>query len=408
MLNASIWRDDLKIDLEKEIAERKGLEVAAAQKSRDILAKEDKGGVVMSALKKELEDKSTTIAGLEDEIKMLKKRLKKTPAGKAEANAKEEISQYEIRLLATEEDLEQTKTILRQEENKTQKQMLQIQMMKDRLFKLEEREEKYKTMEEEHRLAFRQRNEAQTDAQHVRRQMADVKTILEDEVKERQQTQKLLEQTMVRLEEYENQDKSAVSVHVQTDEEPLSRPTSRISDRFGAISPAVHVFDGPVKGWNFAKNDFCQKFLLYLKCLVKNEFQGKLISSTIFPFFNEILSNFGAAKSVSRCWHFLNPGSASHRIVPGGFRGCNYAAGMPQESLVRPSTIKQGRIKIPANKESFNMTFVQDVSSKPSESASSSSTSTAAAQAEKKCVLKITKETNQNQYRAFVNTFFYD
>ena len=47
-----------------------------------------------------------------------------------------------FQLLATEEDLEQTKTLLRQEENKTQKQALQVQMMKDRMFKLEEREDK--------------------------------------------------------------------------------------------------------------------------------------------------------------------------------------------------------------------------------------------------------------------------
>ena len=54
---------------------------------------------------------------------------------------------------------------------------------------------------------------------------------------------------------------------MQTDDEPLSRPTSRLSERFGAISPAVHVFEH---------------------------------------------------------------GPASHRIIPGGFRGCNYAAGMQQ------------------------------------------------------------------------------
>jgi len=81
---------------------------------------------------------------------------------------------------------------------------------------------------------------------------------------------------------------------VQTDDEfNYTRPTSRL----GAISPAVHIFDGP----------------------------------------------------------------ASHRIIPGSFKGCNYAAGMSQESLVRPSSIKNNnRIKIPASGEKVHMSFVTE------------------------------------------------
>ena len=53
---------------------------------------------------------------------------------------------------------------------------------------------RYRSLEEEHRSALKSRNEAQTDAQTVRRQLADFRSILEDEVKERQQTQKLLDE----------------------------------------------------------------------------------------------------------------------------------------------------------------------------------------------------------------------
>ena len=102
----------------------------------------------------------------------------------------------------------------------------------------------------------------------------DSRTLLEDEVKERQQAEKTLDMALIKVEAFENASKSCHSVEVQTEDE-MSRPVSRLSERFGAISPAVHVFDGP----------------------------------------------------------------ASHRIVPGGFRGCNYAAGMQQESLVRVGKI---------------------------------------------------------------------
>ena len=71
----------------------------------------------------------------------------------------------------------------------------------------------------------------------------------------------------IKLESHEKRGRKTASSEVQTDDEPLSRPTSRLSERFGAISPAVHVFEH---------------------------------------------------------------GPASHRIIPGGFRGCNYAAGMQQ------------------------------------------------------------------------------
>ena len=56
-----------------------------------------------------------------------------------------------------------------------------------------------------------------------------------------------------------------------------SRPTSRFSDRYGATSPAVQAVQA---------------------------FDGQ---------------------------------RASHRLIPGNFRGCNFAAGMNQESLLKPS-----------------------------------------------------------------------
>ena len=329
-----MFRDDLKGELTTEVWERKKLEEAALQKSRDMLSKEEKDDTEVLALRKKLELKATSIASLEDEIKILKRvKPSQVKGGTDGKKAKEEVSQAEIKLLATEEDLEQTKTVLRQEENKTQTQALQVKMMKDRMFKLEEREEKYKTLEDDYRLAARQRNEAQTVSQTVRRQMADVKTLLEDEVKERHQTEKMLDESLIKLEAYESSSRSTQSVQVQTDDDLHSRPASRISERYGAISPAVHVFDGP----------------------------------------------------------------ASHRIVPGGFRGCNYAAGMQQESLVRPSSIKQNRIKIPASKEGYNMTFVQDVGSKSEPTDD---------QPPKKCVIKVTKARNQPSYNEFKHNFF--
>ena len=78
------------------------------------------------------------------------------------------------------------------------------------------------------------------------------------------------------------------------------------------------------------------------------------------------------------------------------------------ESLVRPSAIKQARIKIPApaSKESFNMTFVQDVGNKTQpDGAPAATPGPDRTSPEKKCVLKITKGQNQD-YKAFVKTAF--
>ena len=85
--------------------------------------------------------------------------------------------------------------------------------------------------------------------------------------------EKELKATAKKLQAIESKTVTA-SVEVQTDEDPMSRPNSRFSDRFGATTPVIQVFQDTPR---------------------------------------------------------------THRIVPGGFRGCNYAAGMNQESLVRPS-----------------------------------------------------------------------
>ena len=109
----------------------------------------------------------------------------------------------------------------------------------------------------------------------MRRQLDDIKTVLEEEVKDRKLIEKELKSAKKILKNYEKE-ASKAEIGIQTDEEYPSRPTSRISERFGAISPAIQIFDGP----------------------------------------------------------------RAHRIVPGGFRGCNFSAGMQQESLVRPSRYK--------------------------------------------------------------------
>ena len=133
-------RDDLLGELDDVRREMVQIQKQSVLEARDHLEKEDKESGKVAELKSQLEEKSASISALEDEIKVLKR--KKSSNKKNEADTKEEISNYEIKLLATEEDLEQTKTLLRQEENKTQKQALQVQMMKDRMFKLEEREDK--------------------------------------------------------------------------------------------------------------------------------------------------------------------------------------------------------------------------------------------------------------------------
>ena len=61
------------------------------------------------------------------------------------------------------------------------------------MFKLEERDEKSKSVEEELRVATRRRNEAQTESQTIRRQLNDLKTLFEEEVREKQEAEHLLE-----------------------------------------------------------------------------------------------------------------------------------------------------------------------------------------------------------------------
>ncbi|CAG5099600.1 Oidioi.mRNA.OKI2018_I69.XSR.g16596.t1.cds [Oikopleura dioica] len=290
-------RDELKTKLEDESIRRKKLEEEAIEKSRDIMRSSSRiefDSETVENLKNENLEMKSIVAALEDEINALKRCTPVPKKGSKSSKNSDEISDSEIKLLATEEDLENVKVALKQEEQKTQKQALQVQMMKDRMFKLEEREEKYKNVEEELKRALKKKNEAQTEAQSYHRQIADIKTLLEDEVREKRSFEKALEEATRNLKQLEKSGKSS-SVQVQTDDDFAfhSRPSSRL----GAMSPAVHIFDGP----------------------------------------------------------------ASHRIIPGGFKGCNFAAGMSQESLVRPSSIKnQNRIKLPASNEKVQMSFIAE------------------------------------------------
>ena len=305
-------RDDLKEKYESLLVETTELQETAVQKAREQLRQtpEPEDGHVVE-LKQRLDDQMVTISSLEEEIK-------RSASEKLKVTSSNNVSQSEIKLLATEEDLEVTKTLLKKEEAKTTKQQLQVKMLKERLLKLEEIEKRYKGQVEMLRKTSKKSNQATLDETNMRRQLEDIKTVLEEEVKERQFIEKELMSTTMKLQTFETRAKPTSSIQVQTDDEPLSRPSSRFSDRFGATTPVIQVFQDTPR---------------------------------------------------------------THRIVPGGFRGCNYAAGMNQESLVRPSSIKQQKIRIPASQDKqINMTFVQDVTDGQSEGKS-----------DKKCVLKITK-----------------
>ena len=64
---------------------------------------------------------------LEDELKNLKIENAKMNK-KAISSSREDISASEIKLIATEEDLEDTRNLLKKEENKTAKQSLQVRL----------------------------------------------------------------------------------------------------------------------------------------------------------------------------------------------------------------------------------------------------------------------------------------
>lgn len=130
--------------------------------------------------------------------------------------------------------------MLKKEEKKTAKQQLQVKMLKERLVKLEEIENKYKGQVEMLRKTNKKQNQATLEETNMRRQLEDIKTVLEEEVKERQIIEKELKSTSKKLQALENKNPSN-SVQVQTDDE-MSRPSSRFSDRFGATTPVIQVF----------------------------------------------------------------------------------------------------------------------------------------------------------------------
>ena len=76
-------------------------------------------------MKQKLDDQSAIIVSLEDELKNLKIENAKMNK-KAISSSREDISASEIKLIATEEDLEDTRNLLKKEENKTAKQSLQV------------------------------------------------------------------------------------------------------------------------------------------------------------------------------------------------------------------------------------------------------------------------------------------
>ena len=164
-------RDELKQKLQDECKRLKTLEEDAIEKSRNFMRSSSRIEIdseAVETLKSENLEMKSVVVALEDEINALKRS---TPVPKKcnKASKNDEISDFEIKLLATEEDLENVKVLLKQEEQKTQKQALQVQMMKDRMFKLEEREEKYKNVDEELKRALKKKNEAQTEAHSYHR-----------------------------------------------------------------------------------------------------------------------------------------------------------------------------------------------------------------------------------------------
>ena len=105
------------------------MEESALQQSRHKLAESGKDGSEIVSLRAKLEENFSLILSLEEELKQLKSK-KSTETKNQDIN--EDISKVEIKLMATETDLDHTKALLKTEENKTQKQSLQVQMMKDR------------------------------------------------------------------------------------------------------------------------------------------------------------------------------------------------------------------------------------------------------------------------------------
>jgi hypothetical protein len=68
-----------------------------------------------------------------------------------------------------------------------------------------------------------------------------LKTLLEDEVREKRTFEKALEEATNNFKQFRTSSERSCK-EVQTDDEfNYTRPTSRL----GAISPAVHIFDGP-------------------------------------------------------------------------------------------------------------------------------------------------------------------
>ena len=72
-----------------------------------------------------MDDQSAIIVSQEDELKKLKIENANINK-KAISSSREDISASEIKLIATEEDLEDTRNLLKKEENKTAKQGLQV------------------------------------------------------------------------------------------------------------------------------------------------------------------------------------------------------------------------------------------------------------------------------------------
>ena len=86
-------------------------------------------------------------------------------------------------------------------------------MLKERLMKLEEIENKYKGQVEMLRKTNKKQNQATLEETNMRRQLEDIKTVLEEEVKERQIIEKELKSTSKKLQALENDSPEQRTMH---------------------------------------------------------------------------------------------------------------------------------------------------------------------------------------------------
>ena len=129
------FSDELREKYEQLQIETTELQETAVEKAREQLRQTPEPDDGQLILKQRLDDQQAVISALEEEIKRLEK---------SKMTTSNNVSESEIKLLATEEDLEATKILLKKEEAKTSKQQLQVKMLKERLMKENVSNEKWK------------------------------------------------------------------------------------------------------------------------------------------------------------------------------------------------------------------------------------------------------------------------